>query len=167
MTPTSSPVWASAVAALVCAGCAAPPAPSRPLMSAHVGEVDVFDDEPLTSFGLEYRFRAENPLHIVPAVGGTIVRDDANFFYADLRCELWLDEHWSISPRAGFGVFQDGSDLDLGAPIEFRTGIELERRMGNGTRIALGLFHISNAGLSDSNPGTEVVLFSFSVPIGR
>jgi hypothetical protein len=166
MSPPLNAFWASLSTVLICAACAGQPAPSRPLLSAHWGKFDVFDDSPLTSYGIEYRFRTENPLHIVPAVGGTLVRDDANFFYADLRCELWFDDHWSISPRAGLGVFQESVDIDLGAPLEFRTGIELEHRLNNGMRIGLGLFHISNASLGRSNPGTEALLLSFSVPLG-
>ena len=167
MTMPSNPAWSSMLAGLVLFGCASPPAPGRAMIGAHWGRVDVLDSEPLASYGLEYRFRAENRWHIVPAIGGTLVRDDANFFYGDLRCELWLDEHWSISPRFGLGVFQESALLDLGAPLEFRSGLELEHRLENGLRFSLGFFHISNASLADFNPGTEALFLSFSVPIGR
>ena len=53
----------------------------------------------------------------------------------------------------------------LGNELEFRSGLELQYRLGNGARFGVGFFHLSNAGISESNPGTEALVFSIGLPV--
>jgi hypothetical protein len=46
-----------------------------------------------------------------------------------------------------------------------RSGIEVAYRFYERSRVGLALFHLSNGGLADKNPGTEVLALSLSVPL--
>ncbi len=147
-------------------GCAAPPAPARPALSVSTGAIELLDD-PTPRLGLEYRFRPQSRLRLGPDLGVSLSTDQMVYLYADLRREFWLDEHWVFAARAGFGgFFEDSSEIDLGDTLQFRTGFDLERRFDNGMRLGLSFFHLSNAGLSDRNPGTEELLVTWTLPLG-
>ena len=63
------------------------------------------------------------------------------------------------------GLYENGSGVDLGGPIEFRSGIELGYQAKNGVRVGLSIDHRSNAGLYSRNPGLETVQLRVSIPI--
>ena len=46
---------------------------------------------------------------------------------------------------------------DLGNTLEFRTAMDIGRELSNGSRISLGISHISNAGIDDINPGMDAI----------
>ena len=127
----------------------------------------MLDDVQVPAVGLEYRFRSDNRFHLVPSVGFIVTEGAAAYVSGDVRTELWLDDRWVISPKLGYGIFLENEILSLGHDIEFRTGVEIERRLPDGVRIGLGFFHLSNAGISERNPGTEAIVVSISFPIGR
>ena len=63
------------------------------------------------------------------------------------------------------GLYDQGSGVDLGGPIEFRSGIELGYRTPGGVRIGLSVDHRSNAGIYSLNPGLETVQLRVSMPL--
>lgn len=67
----------------------------------------------------------------------------------------------SFAPHAYFG---GGDKLDLDYPLEFRSQLEAAYRFDDRSRLGLAISHYSNAGLGDSNPGTETVSVYYSVP---
>ncbi|MBT5810587.1 MAG: acyloxyacyl hydrolase, partial [Rhodospirillaceae bacterium] len=54
---------------------------------------------------------------------------------------------------------------DLGNTVEFRSGVELAYRLDDRARLGVAFHHISNASLSDNNPGTETLTLTFSLPL--
>lgn len=62
--------------------------------------------------------------------------------------------YWSFDPR-----------LDLGCALEFRSSIKLSYVLKNQSSLGIQLSHISNAGLGNKNPGTEVLVISYEVPL--
>ena len=62
------------------------------------------------------------------------------------------------------GLYDKGDGVDLGGPIEFRSGIEVGYQARSGVRMGLGVDHRSNAGLYSTNPGLETVHFRVSIP---
>lgn len=62
------------------------------------------------------------------------------------------------------GLYEKGSGVDLGGPIEFRSGIEFGYVNRYGTRMGISVDHRSNAGLYGNNPGLETVQFRVSIP---
>ena len=63
------------------------------------------------------------------------------------------------------GLLIDNGGIDLGGPIEFRSGIELGYEARNGWRYALSYDHRSNADIYRRNPGVETYMFRVSIPI--
>ena len=57
--------------------------------------------------------------------------------------------------------------MDLGHAVQFKSGIELTARVADRYRVGLLFYHLSNAGLSDDNPGVEVLEVVFGIPVGR
>lgn len=62
---------------------------------------------------------------------------------------------------AGFsfapGAYMAGNDIDLGYPLEFRSGVELGVRFGEDWRVSLSYDHRSNGDFSAVNPGMETI----------
>jgi hypothetical protein len=139
---------------------------SLPRLSASYGRANIFDDEGRTAgYGIELALGPYTRWALSPMFGIATTEHKASFFYAGLRRPFWLGEHWVLTPSFAAGVFERGNEMDLGNPLEFRSGAELARRLDNDVRIGLGLYHISNGGLSERNPGTELLSLSVSIPL--
>ena len=64
----------------------------------------------------------------------------------------------------------DQNDIQLGHPVEFKSGLDFMYRFRNDVRVGAGLYHISNAALGDHpshgtrNPGVEVLMLKYQIP---
>jgi len=141
------------------------------MLNITAGQVGIFDNlNGAQRYGLEYRFKSfSGPygFRLIPAIGAAGAQNGARFFYSDLRHDFYLNSHWLVIPSFGVGIFKDGNNLNLGDTLEFRSGLEFAYRFNNDYRAGLAIFHLSNGNISDTNPGTEVLVFSFSIPIGK
>lgn len=81
-----------------------------------------------------------------------------------LERDSYLNARWVVTPSFGFGIFDDGPDIELGSELEFRSGVVVAYQFVNKVRLGLGAFHLSNGGISDTNPGTEPAFISVAVP---
>lgn len=138
----------------------------QPLLNFTVGQVGI--DQHLDNswrYGIEYRFSPLTRYRLVPSIGIAVGDNDANFIYAELRRDFRFADHWVLTPSFGLGRFNNRPRFNLGQSLEFRSGLEVSRQFNHGYRLGVALFHLSNGGLSDQNPGTEAVVLSFSVPL--
>lgn len=152
ITALPAPVWAD------------PPEQYR-MLSLKAGQLGIdrsLDNRGL--YGTELRFRPTDWYQLVPSIGFATTEIDASFFYVDIKKDFFLSSHWYVTPSFGVGIFNETSKFRLGHTLEFRSGMEAGYRFNNHYRLGLALFHLSNGGLSDENPGTEIVLFSLSIP---
>ena len=89
--------------------------------------------------------------------------------------ELWagIGHAYTLSTRndrlflqlnAMTGLYAEGGGVDLGGPIEFRSGISVGYQNKKGVRMSLSVDHRSNLGLYSDNPGLETVQFRVSIP---
>lgn len=62
------------------------------------------------------------------------------------------------------GLYFKGDDLDLGFPIEFRSGVEIGVRLENDWQISISYDHRSNGDIGLVNPGMETVQLRISKP---
>ena len=62
------------------------------------------------------------------------------------------------------GLYEEGSGVDLGGPIQFRSGVEVGYQAPRGMRVSLGVDHRSNAGIYTDNPGLETWHLRVSIP---
>jgi len=55
------------------------------------------------------------------------------------------------------GIYMQGGEVDLGSPLEFRSGVEMGVRFDSGWQVSLSYDHRSNADLGTVNPGLETL----------
>ena len=87
------------------------------------------------------------------------------FGYVDIYTDIHR-KHWVITPSAGVGGYAKGGSKDLGGIFQFCLGIEIAREFDGGSRLGIGVTHISNADVQDPNPGVESIFLLYSVPLG-
>ncbi len=149
-----------------------------------IGLYDVkFDgSEKNQALDFRYEFRSEESLFDIgpkednffflkPFIGIEYTNDSASYFLTGIYFEDNLGELFEgnkskffFTPSIGAGIYNDGSGKKLGNDIQFRTSVEVSYELKNKNRIGISLSHISNANLSDKNPGVEILSFSYHVP---
>ena len=92
-----------------------------------------------------------------PQVGAMITIDGGAYGYGGITLPLESSSGVGITPSFSVGAYRQGAGLDLGQVLEFRSGMELTLPGWNGDRITVMIYHLSNGGLGDRNPGTEVL----------
>ena len=129
-----------------------------------------------------YEFRSDNSLldigpeednffFLKPFFGVEYTSDSASYFLTGIYFEDNLGElfegnksKYYFTPSFGAGIYDDGSGKKLGNTLQFRTSLELSYELKNNNRIGISFSHISNANLSDKNPGVEILSFSYHIP---
>ena len=146
------------LAALFAAACRAPAPESE--LALQWGTFGVGDTEQLFVVGAEYR-AAPIWEGLRPIAGLAELEDGAEYFYAGVRYDVDLGERWQLSPSFAPGIYL-GESLDLGGPVEFRSGVDLAYRFHDRWKAAAGIYHLSNGGLYSRNGGSEVALFTLA-----
>ncbi|MDT7951972.1 MAG: acyloxyacyl hydrolase [Acetobacteraceae bacterium] len=72
-----------------------------------------------------------------------------------------------VIPSFGVGGYERGSGKNLGSALEFRSQIEVGYVFRDQSRVTAAFSHLSNAGITRRNPGTEAVVIQYMLPIGR
>ena len=114
--------------------------------------------------GFEYR----HPTGVwkMAAAGGLYANaDGAVWVFGGLRRDFRLAERWWITPAFGASLYSQGNSKNLGGALEFRSAIELGREFRNRTRLAFGIYHLSNAGIYYPNPGSNSLILTYSWPL--
>jgi lipid A 3-O-deacylase len=116
---------------------------------------------------LEYRMPRFDFLHLKPWAGLLSTSDRAFWGGAGVYFDWAVSSKWRVTPSFGAGFYEDGIGLDLGHTLEFRSQLELAYRFRSHGRIGFNFGHFSNAGIADSNKGTEYVNVSYTLPLTR
>jgi lipid A 3-O-deacylase len=111
----------------------------------------------------EYRF-GDVLWILAPFVGVFGTGKGAFYGYGGFGLDINFFERFVATPSAAVGYFTHGTGIDLGAHTEFRTGAEFDYRFENLTRVGVGLYHMSNAGIGRHNPGVELATFVLTMP---
>jgi len=114
---------------------------------------------------VELRF-ADSFLYLKPMLGLLVTTDKAVYGYGGLRLDLYLGRRWVVTPNAALGGYHRGDGINLGATLEFKTGIEIDYRFDDHSRLGVAVDHISNAGITQQNPGANSALVYYSFPFG-
>ncbi len=114
---------------------------------------------------LEFGYRSEKPRlgPIGPEVGALLASDGTMFGFVGLRLSLPVWGRLTMALGLGAGAYDAGSSVDLGSALEFRSGLEAGFRLSEDHGFLLTLYHLSNAGLGERNPGVEVLGLGYSV----
>ena len=138
------------------------------LVSFGAGWYDILDDEGAADFRMEYRPDQKIFWEFKPWVGGEITSETSIWAGGGVLLDLNLTDEYYLTPSFGVGLYGQGSsDLDLGHIIEFRSQIEAGYKFPSGQRVGVSFGHLSNAGLDNENPGTEVLNVYYHIPYGQ
>ena len=123
------------------------------------GSYDYDDDNTSTLYGLNYHlsdnaFSIFNLINLNPVIGGFVTAKSATMFYSGFETNIGRDSKY-LNSSSSAGIYSNGDGKDLGNALQFKSEVNLFYRLGKSSRVGLGSHHISNAGLSSVNPGTN------------
>ena len=137
----------------------------RGQLSLTGGMSGVFDSERPPAFMLDYR-PANHWRRLRPWLGATWATDGAIFAGGGIVYSIdFFDSLWTASVGTGPGYYERHQGEDLGSHLEFCSFAEIARRLPWGDRILLRLVHISNGGITKRNPGTELLMLGYAMPL--
>ena len=136
------------------------------LIKVSSGLYDVRRPSPSNLRQIELTFDHSTP-YIRPFIGllGTGLEDYYVFVGNSFQQTIVGHIFFDLNFAAGF--YSHGRGIGLGYPLQFRSGIGLGWQWSDGVQLTATLFHLSNAGFSDSNPGLESVILSYSFLIPK
>lgn len=134
-------------------------------VSLGLGYYDINDDEGAADFRLEYRPGTPLFWELRPWIGAEVTSDGGAYGALGFLYDFHLGNNWLLIPNFGAGLYADGGGKELGHAIEFRSQIEVAYQFDNASRLGLAFGHISNAGIGDKNPGTEILNLYYHIPL--
>jgi len=120
--------------------------------------------DPATEFGLQWR-GGGRWWRVGPMAGVMATTDSAFNAYLGFSLDFPLGAHLALRPGFAPGYYSKGNGKDLHGVVQFRSGIEAAWRFGQGLRLGLELYHLSNGSLEDLNPGEESLVLTFALPV--
>ncbi|MAS86884.1 MAG: acyloxyacyl hydrolase [Micavibrio sp.] len=142
-----------------------PIAHAQDTLGVGLGVYDVFDQDRAADIRIDARFDKPLIFQIKPWAGIEATNDASVWAGGGLYTDIDLNDRVFLSPSIGAGLYAKGSsDKDLDYPIEFRTQLEVNYRLDTGGHVGVGLSHLSNADLGDTNEGTEVLSVHYRMP---
>jgi|GEM_PF-1867598 len=133
------------------------------------GKEDASDSSAQTSFGFEMTFdRPLTSYKLLPSFGFLRTSTGSHYVFTAISRRNHFTPRFYLNLSFGGGAYfysENSTEIDLGHVIEFRTAISLNYEFLNKSKLGIEFFHLSNAGIGDENPGSEVLSFTYSVPI--
>lgn len=99
---------------------------------------------------------------IRPLVGAFVNSDGAAYGHVGFSRSIFFTDNALIRLQVGFGAYTDGNSKDLGQVFEFREQVEFGYQFDSGDMVSLYFYHLSNAGISDDNPGVNAAGLNYS-----
>ncbi len=131
------------------------------------GVWDMNGEESTGTISMEYQDSGRLFWEFKPMVGVMGTFDGAFYAYAGVAVDLFLGRRFVLTPSFAPGLYFEGDGKDLGHVVEFRSSVELAYRFDSRARLGLELYHMSNAGLDQTNPGANALMLTYSFPLGR
>lgn len=128
------------------------------------GVTDIFDNSREGQFGLELQGKKYYK-YFKPKAGFHFTSKEAKYFYVggDFEYEIPNTNFEGILGLAA-GYYDKGKSKHLGHDLEFKSTIGFNYLLPKSYKIGLSLSHLSNAHLSNRNPGTEDISINISAP---
>ena len=155
----------SIIAAVIGLAAGAARAGDPAFLAVSAGGFDVNDNETAGEFRIEYRSDRKF-LFLKPMIGAMLNTDGGIYGYGGINLDIFLGRRWVVMPNFAIGGYRRGSSKDLSSIIEFRSGLEIAYRFDDRSRLGVAISHISNASISDNNPGTESLVLTYSIALG-
>jgi len=129
------------------------------------GVSGVFDSERNPVIMLDFR-SAKHWKGVHPWLGLSWATDGAVFAGGGALYTIGTaDGAWSFSAGTGPGYYERHQGEDLGSHLEFCSFAEIARRLPGENRVVLRLVHISNGGITERNPGAELLMLGYAMPL--
>ncbi len=135
-------------------------------LAVSAGGYDVNDNETAAEARIEFRWN-QKFLGFKPMIGLLGNSKGGIYGYGGINLDIFMGNRWVMTPNFAIGGYRRGVSKDLGNVLEFRSGLELAYRFDDRARLGVALSHISNASISNNNPGTESLVLTYSIPIGN
>ncbi|MCB1081668.1 MAG: acyloxyacyl hydrolase [Chlamydiia bacterium] len=139
------------------------------LLNVGVGVFNIVRNKKSVNFQIEYRsdfpFYRNSMLFFRPLIGVMATSTGSGYFYTGIAFDIFFNKHIVFTPSFAPGIYIKGGGMELGFPLEYRSSAELSYRFNNKSRIGSMFYHISNASLGFRNPGTECLVFFYSIPL--
>jgi hypothetical protein len=113
---------------------------------------------------VDYRFGDAILWKLRPQVGFLVAGDGDYYAYGGFVADFHLMPHIVLTLNTAIGGY-GGGGYNLGSHFEFRNGGDIAYEFDNKWRIGAGFYHISNAGITRENGGSESALLQLSVPM--
>jgi hypothetical protein len=137
------------------------------VLAVSAGAFDTGGD-PTPEAGLELRWRNGLPWGLGAGAGVAGNEDGGFWIHLGLRRTFALGgSRARLTPSLAAAAYEPGDGKDLGQELEFRSGLELAWELARGRRLGLLFTHLSNASLSEVNPGSNSLVGVWSWPLGR
>lgn len=137
----------------------------EPVSLAFSGGVSNFNkSEKWVEIGFEHR-RPIQVWGLTVAAGLTVTDDRAAWIFGGLRRDFMVVGPWVVTPAFAIALYEQGGGKDLGGTLEFRSAVEIGYRWPSQQRLAFGIYHLSNAGIYDRNPGMNSLILTYSFPL--
>lgn len=146
-----------------------PPIEEHKLLNVGMGVFNIVRNTKAVNFQIEYRsdfsFYRNFMLFFRPLIGVMATTKGSGYFYTGIAFDIFFTSHIVFTPSFAPGIYIKGGGMELGFPLEFRSSAEISYRFNNKSRIGGMFYHISNASLGFKNPGTECLVFFYSIPL--
>jgi lipid A 3-O-deacylase len=133
-----------------------------PMAVIAIGAIGVEGSEdPTAAFDLVFRF-APRALGLRPELGALVTADDASYVWAGFGRDFPFSRRWAAHVGFAAGAYERGNGKDLGHTLEFRSALDVSCQVREDLRVGMAVAHLSNAGLSETNPGVETLALTFA-----
>jgi lipid A 3-O-deacylase len=135
------------------------------VLAASAGAFDALQqDDPATEFGLQWR-GGGRLWKLAPMLGAMATTEGGLLGYLGFSLDLPLGRHFAIRGSFAPAAYEKGNGKELYSVLQFRSGIEAFVRFGRHLRVGVELYHVSNGGITDLNPGESSVVLTLAVPL--
>lgn len=135
------------------------------LLNIGMGVYDIIHNPHNFLAQIEYRSFIKC-FHYARPLGGLMATDKGTVYvYGGMALDAFLGKYFVLTPSFAPGLYFKGKGKDLGFLLEFRSSMELAYILPNQGRIGGQFYHLSNASLGHKNPGSESLVFFYSIPL--
>ena len=135
------------------------------VLSVAAGAFDALQqDNPAMEFGLQWR-GGRRLWKLAPMLGAMATVEGGLLGYLGLSLDLPLGRHFALRASFAPAAYEMGNGKELYSVLQFRSGIEAFVRLGRHLRVGVELYHVSNGGITELNPGESSVVLTLAVPL--
>ncbi len=136
-------------------------------LAVSAGAFDVLQaKDPAAEFGVQWR-GGGRLWKLAPMVGAMGTTDGGLIGYLGFSVDVPLGRHFALRGSFAPSAYAKGHGKELYSVLQFRSGIEAAWRIGERLRLGVEFYHVSNASITEYNPGEDSLVLTVAVPLSR